>query len=144
LVLSHLVRALAEQIAKRVLPAVAALITMSFSASANDYNPIPKGWNVNIELPGILAVGAEYCTEPGVCHFVGAAQDCILEPPPPQDPCHETGVPLGSNCVARKVCHPSATPGVEMPVYVIAESAAGSVIIRVQNKTRIQLSNAYY
>jgi len=122
------------QLAKNTLLALASLAAASLSALANDYNPIPKGWNIKIELPGILGVGAEYCTESGVCHFVGAAQDCVLEPPPPQDPCHKTGVPLGSNCVSRKVCQPSAAPGVEMPVYVIAESAAGSVIIRVQNK----------
>ena len=122
------------RLAKNTSLALASLGAVSLSALANDYNPVPKGWNIKIELPGILSVGAEYCTESGVCHFVGAVQDCVLEPPPPHDPCYKTGVPLGSRCVSHKVCHPSAAPGVEMPVQVIAESLAGSVIVRVQNK----------
>jgi hypothetical protein len=83
---------------------------------------------------GILSIGAENCTEAGVCHFVGAAQDCVLVPPPPQDPCYKRGVPLGSNCVSQKICHPGVAPGVDLPVSVLAESPAGSVIIRVQEK----------
>jgi hypothetical protein len=122
------------QLAKNGLLALVPLVAVSVSALANDYNPIPKSWNIKIDLPGILSVGAEYCTESGVCRFVGAAQDCVSEPPPPQDPCRKTGVPLGSNRVSRKVCHPSAAPVIEMTVYVMAESPAGSVIIRVQNK----------
>jgi hypothetical protein len=122
------------KLAKSALLALALSAAVPLSSLANDYNPIPKGWNIKIELPGILSVGAEYCTQSGVCHFVGAAQDCTVEPPAPQDPCHKTGVPLGSNCVPRKVCQLSAASGVEMPVYVLAESQAGSVIVRVQNK----------
>jgi hypothetical protein len=108
--------------------------SVSSSVMAGDYDPVPKGWNIRINLPGILSVGAEYCTESGVCHFVGAQQDCVLEPPPPQDPCHKRGVPLGSGCVAQKVCHPGAAPGVDLPVSVLAESLAGSVIVRIQEK----------
>lgn len=107
---------------------------MSSSVMAGDYEPIPKGWSIKIGLPGILSVGAEYCTEAGVCHFVGAAQDCVLEPAPPQDPCHKRGVPLGSNCVPQKICHPGVAPGVDLPVSVLAESPAGSVIIACKKR----------
>jgi hypothetical protein len=122
------------QSGQRVLVAFALVVGMSSLGMARDYEPIPKGWNIKIGLPGILSVGAEYCTEMGECHFVGAAQDCVVQPAAPEDPCHKSGVPLGSNCVPRKICHPSATPGVELPVVVIAESPAGSVIVRINEK----------
>jgi hypothetical protein len=74
---------------------------------------------VTNSFPGVLSVGAEYCTPAGQCKAVGADQDCVFQAAPRTDPCRRMGVPQGSLCVPRRVCQPSAAPGKELPVTVI-------------------------
>lgn len=88
------------------------------------YDPIPPAWNIKIGLPGVLSVGAEYCTESGKCKLVG------------NDIVGFTigGTPVGGiqGCQAM----PDAEPCLKarIPVEVLAASRSGSVIVRLHGK----------
>lgn len=93
-------------------------------AYASDYDPIPAAWNIKIGLPGLLSVGAEYCTQRGQCKFVG---DEIV------------GFKIGNTPVGGiQGCQPlpDADPCLQarIPVEVLAASRAGSVIIRLNGR----------
>lgn len=100
------------------------LVGISPSAIADDYNPIPAGWNIKIGLPGTLSVGAEYCTQSGKCQWVG---DDIV------------GFSIGGTAVGGiQGCQgmPDASPCLKarVPVEVLAASPNGSVIVRLRGK----------
>jgi hypothetical protein len=95
-----------------------------FPVMAGDYEPIPKGWDIKVGLPGTLLVGAQFCTQSGKCQLVG---DDIV------------GFTIGGTAVGGvQGCRamPGAEPCLkaELPVLVLAESLAGSVIVRLMGK----------
>ena len=96
------------------------------SSTANDksYDPIPPAWNIKIGLPGVLSVGAAYCTEFGKCERVG--NDIV-------------GFNIGGTAVGGvQGCQamPDAEPCIKarIPVEVLAASHTGSVIVRLHEK----------
>lgn len=112
------------RIAQRVLVGFVFVVSMSSAAMAADYNPIPKGWSIKIDLPGTLSVGAQYCTEMGKCQSVG--NDIV-------------GFAIGGTPVGGiQGCQsmPDAEPCLKarIPVQVLAASPAGSVIVRLNGK----------
>jgi hypothetical protein len=107
------------------------LSTLVFAA---DYDPIPTGWNIKIGLPGMLSVGAEYCTESGQCKFVGG---------------NITGFAIGHTPVGGiQGCHamPDAEPCLKarIPVDVLAASPAGSVIVRLNGRNYAVSGTQWY
>jgi hypothetical protein len=89
-----------------------------------DYDPIPKGWSIKIDLPGTLSVGAEYCTQLGKCQVVG---DDIV------------GFTIGGTpvrgvqgCQSMRDAEPCMKA--RIPVQVLAASPAGSVIVRLKGR----------
>jgi len=85
------------------------------SAESPSYDPIPGGWNIKIDLPGTLSVGAEYCTQSGNCQYVGQGNLGLLQV------CQET--PDAEPCLKARV-----------PVQVLASSPNGSVIVRLNGR----------
>jgi len=93
------------------------------AANEKSYDPIPSGWNIRIDLPGTLSVGAKYCTESGKCKVVGddivgftvggtpigGVQGCSSHPPE-FEPCQKA----------------------KIPVEVLAGASTGVVIIRLK------------
>lgn len=107
----------------RILAGILLVIGTS-SAMAEDYNPIPKGWDIKIGLPGTLSVGAEYCTQMGKCVYVG---DDIK------------GFTIGRTAVGGiQGCQqmPNAEPCLRARIHVdvLAASPTGSVIVRLKGK----------
>lgn len=92
------------------------------SVRAKDYDPLPKAWNIKIDLPGMLLVGAEYCTQMGKCAIVG---DDIVG-------FNIRGTAIGG--VQGCQMTPNAEPCVKarIPVSVLVMSPAGSVIVRLK------------
>ena len=91
---------------------------------AKSYDPLPTAWSIKIGLSGMLSVGAEYCTQSGQCKFVG---DDIV------------GFTIGHTPVGGiQGCQamPDAEPCLKarIPVDVLAESPAGSVIVRLNGR----------
>jgi len=85
------------------------------STEPSSYDPIPGGWNIKIDLPGTLSVGAEYCTQSGNCQYVGQGNIGLLQV------CQET--PDAGACLKARV-----------PVQVLASSPNGSVIVRLNGR----------
>jgi hypothetical protein len=85
------------------------------SAEPPSYDPIPDGWNIKIDLPGTLSVGAEYCTQSGNCQYVGQGNVGLIQV------CQET--PDAEPCLKARV-----------PVQVLASSTNGSVIVRLNGR----------
>jgi hypothetical protein len=88
------------------------------------YEPIPPAWNIKIGLPGILLVGAQYCTQSGKCESVG--NDIV-------------GLTIGGTAVGGiQGCQamPDTEPCLKarIPVEVLAMSPRGSVIVRLHEK----------
>jgi hypothetical protein len=51
---------------------ISAIMALAITgAKADDYNPIPPGWSIKINLPGLLSASTEYCTQMGQCAWVG-------------------------------------------------------------------------
>jgi hypothetical protein len=94
------------------------------SGLAGDYNPIPPAWNIKINLPGTLSVGAEYCTQMGQCKYVG---DNIVG-------FSIGGTPVGGIQGCQSL--PDAEPCLraKIPVFVLVASEAGSIIIRLNGR----------
>jgi hypothetical protein len=109
---------------KRAFIGLLLVVGMSSSAMSDDYDPIPKAWNIKIGLPGTLSVGAEYCTQLRKCKYVG---DDIVG-------FAIGGTPVGGiqGCQAM----PDAEPCLKarIPVEVLAESSAGSVIVHLKGR----------
>jgi hypothetical protein len=91
---------------------------------ANDYNPIPAGWNIKINLPGLMSVGAEYCTEMGKCQWVGNDISGFKM----------GGTPVGGIQGCQSMPDAEACVKARIPVDVLAASPAGSVIVRLKGK----------
>lgn len=97
---------------------------MSLSAKAGDYEPTPTGWDIRIDLPGVLSVGAEYCTALGKCQTVG---DNIV------------GFSVGGTAVGGvQGCQmmPESEPCIkaEIHVQVLAATHYGSAIVRLNGR----------
>lgn len=112
------------KIVKRMFAGLFLMGGISSWAVADDYNPIPKGWSIKIDLPGTLSVGAEYCTQSGQCKFVG---DDIVG-------FTVGGTPVGGIQGCQMM--PDAQPCLRarIPVQVLAASPAGSVIVRLKGR----------
>jgi hypothetical protein len=97
--------------------------TMSLGV-ASDYDPIPPGWSIKINLRGTLSVGAEYCTQMGQCKYVGDDIDGFSI----------GGTPVGGIQGCQSL--PDAEPCLRarIPVFVLAASEAGSIIVRLNGK----------
>jgi hypothetical protein len=93
-------------------------------ADAEDYNPIPAGWNRKIDLPGTLSVGAQYCTQMGKCVYVGEDIKGF----------YIGRTPVGGTQGCQQM--PEAEPCLKarIPVQVLAQSPTGSVIVRLNGR----------
>ena len=98
-------------------------------AAAGSYEPIPKGWNIKIGLPGKLSVGAEYCTALGECRTVG---DDIVG-------FSIGGTPVGgvegcSSMLGDGGTIPEPCLKAEILVEVLASNSNGVAIVRLNRK----------
>jgi hypothetical protein len=93
--------------------------------SATDWS----GFNKKINLPGILTVGAEYCAM-GTCRTVERPNTryCVTLGDP--SPACQSAMHKPEDCPTRTLCHNSGGGDLDLPVFVVAESSAGSVLVR--------------
>jgi hypothetical protein len=104
----------AARLEKRVAPA--------------SYDPLPPSWNIIMNIPGWLSVGAEYCTQQGDCKTLGDGPDGLGPIPlkdggtaPPSIGCREN--PEYPACISARV-----------PVELLARSQSGAVIARMDGR----------
>jgi hypothetical protein len=113
--------------------ALVILIVSSTAAPATggalaSYEPLPSGWNIPMNIPGWLSVGAQYCTQSGDCKVIGEGPGGLPPIPipgggtaPPSIGCREN--PEYALCISSRV-----------PVQLLARSQAGSVIVRMHGR----------
>ena len=101
---------------------------------ADDYDPIPPAWSIKIGLPGLLSVGAQYCTQSGKCTVVGSEIEGFTV----------GGSKIGGiqGCQMQPDLEPCETA--KIPVEVLAMSKNGSAIIRLNNKNYGVGGNNWY
>ena len=97
-------------------------------AARPSYDPIPPGWNIPMNIPGWLSVGAEYCTQSGECKVVGEGSGGLGPIPlkgggtaPPSIGCREN--PEYPACISARV-----------PVQLLARAPTGVVIVRLNDR----------
>jgi hypothetical protein len=78
------------------------------------YDPIPNNWK-KIDVPGLLPIETEYCTESGECHFVGEEVPGLL------NTCQTT--PAAERCLKAR-----------MPVQILAVSSGGLLIVSLNGR----------
>lgn len=121
------------------LPAMAAVAGVPSSTSPDprsnpmkterpSYDPLPPAWNIPMNQPGWLAVGAQYCTQRGQCQVVGEGPGGLGPIPlkgggtaPPSIGCREN--PEYPACVSGR-----------LPVQLLARSAANAVIVKLNGR----------
>jgi hypothetical protein len=92
------------------------------------YEPLPPAWNISMNIPGWLSVGAEYCTQSGECKVIGEGPGGLPPIPmpgggtaPPSIGCREN--PEYPLCISGRV-----------PIQILARSQLGSVIVRMNGR----------
>jgi len=90
------------------------------------YDPLPPSWNIQLNRPGWLSVGAQYCTQSGHCKIVGEGPDGLPPIPlkdggtaPPSIGCREN--PDYPPCISARV-----------PVQLLVRSPAGATIFKLE------------
>jgi hypothetical protein len=119
-----------RHIVTRLFAGLMLVVAMLPPVTADGYDPIPKGWGIKIGMPGMLSVGAEYCTQTGKCLYVG--EDIVGFSVAGTQPGTRTAIGGVQGCQMM----PNAEPcqKAKIPVDVLALSPAGSVIVRLKGE----------
>ena len=126
------------------------LFAVSEIAFAAEAEYLPRN---GLVLPGILPVGAEYCTRSGKCKYVGSAENCVYVPAPKGDPCHDRFmwkfstdkdgrshpsqvlIDHKGTCSMQKVCQPNPDAGKELAAEVFIDNKGWNTnFVRIQGK----------